>query len=57
MRDVPGRLVISNCGFYTENMSSFLDFHLKPLAQEVKSYIKDNNDFLKKLYSLQKLTW
>ena len=57
MRDVPGRLVISNCGFYTENISSFLDFHLQPLVQEVKSYIKDNNDFLKKLYSLQKLTW
>ena len=57
MHDVPGRPVISNCGFYTENISSFLDFHLRPLAQEVKSYIKDNNDFLEKLYSLQKLTW
>ena len=26
--DVPGRPVISCCGFYTENISSFLDFHL-----------------------------
>ena len=38
--DVPGRPVISNCGFYTENISSFLDFHLQPLAQKVNSYIK-----------------
>ena len=53
--DVPGRPVISNCGYYTENISSFLDFHLQPLAREVKSYIKDTNDFLKKLRSLPNL--
>ena len=27
LHDVPGRPVISNCGYYTENISSFLDFH------------------------------
>ena len=32
-----------------------LDFHLQPLAQVVKSYIKDTNDFLNKLRSLPKL--
>ena len=53
--DVPGRPVISNCGYYTENISSFLDFHLQPLTREVKSYIKDTNDFLKKLRSLPNL--
>ena len=36
--DVPGRPVISGCGFYIENISSFLDSHLQPLAQKVKSY-------------------
>ena len=41
--DVPGRTVISNCGFYTKNISSFLDFHLQPLAQKVKSYITDKS--------------
>ena len=34
------------CGFYAEKISAFLDFHLQPLACEVKSYIKDTNDFL-----------
>ena len=48
-------LVISNCGYYSENISSFLDFQLQPLAREVKSYIKDTNDFLKKLRSLPNL--
>ena len=37
LHDVPGRPVISNCGFYTENIFSLLDYHLQPLAQRVKS--------------------
>ena len=49
--DVPGRFFISNCGYYTENISSVLDFHLEPLAHEVKSHMKDTNDFLQKLRS------
>ena len=36
-------------------MSFFLDFHLKPLAQKVKSYIQDTNDFLKKIANLPPL--
>ena len=53
--NVPGPPVISNCRFYAENISAFLDFHLQPLAREVKSYIKDTNDFLKTLHSLTNL--
>ena len=30
LKSVPGWLVISNSGFYTENISAFLDFHFKP---------------------------
>ena len=55
LENVPGRPVISNCGFYIENILAFLEFHLQPLAREVKSYIKDTNDFLKKLCSLTNL--
>ena len=36
-------------------MSEVLDFHLKPIAAKVKSYIKDTNDFLRKLQDLPKL--
>ena len=42
LHKVPGRPVISNCGYFTENISSFVDYHLQPL---VKSFIKDWNDF------------
>ena len=53
--DVPGRPVISNCSFYTENISSFFHFHLQPLAQKVKSYIKDTNHFMRKIKELGQL--
>ena len=52
LHNVPGRPVISNCGFYIENISSFLDYHLQPLARKVKSYIKDTNYFLNKIKKL-----
>ena len=55
LTNIPGRPVISNCGYYTENVSAFLDFHLQPWAQAVKSYTKDTNDFFIKLCSLPKL--
>ena len=40
---------------FTENIPSFLDFHLQPITEKVKSYVKDTNDFLKKLHSLTNL--
>ena len=55
LHEVPGRPVISNRGFYTENIPSFLDHHLQPLAQRVKSYIKDTNHFLNKIKKIGKL--
>ena len=33
--NVPGRPVMSNSGYYPENISSFLAHHLQPLAQVV----------------------
>ena len=56
LHNVPGRPVISNSGYYTENISSFLDHHLQPLAQAVKSYIKDTNEFLKRAPFSPKVT-
>ena len=53
--DVPGRPVISNSGYFTENISAFIDYHLQPLARQVKSYIKDTNDFLCRLKELDNL--
>ena len=46
---------ISNCGYYTENISAFIDHHNKSFSKCVKSYIKDTNNFLQKLRELPKL--
>ena len=56
LHNVPGRPVISNNGFFTENISAFLDYHLQPLAKKVKSFVKDTNDFLKKIADLPPLS-
>ena len=55
LHNVPSRPVISNYGYYRENISSFLDYHLQPLAKKVESYIKDTNHFLKELQELGSL--
>ena len=55
LHDIHGRPVISNCGFYSENISTYLDYHLQPLAQGGKFYIKDTNHFLNKIKKIGKL--
>ena len=55
LHSVPGRPVISNCSYATEKITEFLDFHLQPLSQQVKSYLKDTSDFLRKVKSLPPL--
>ena len=37
--NVPGSSIISNCDLYTENISSFLDYHLQPFSQKDKTPI------------------
>ena len=56
LNNVPDRPAISNCGYYTKNISVFLDFHLQPLTKAVKSFIKDTNNFLNKFCSLSILS-
>ena len=48
-----GRLVISSCGYYTQNISFFADYLLQPLAKDVMSFIKDSNDVLRHFRDLQ----
>ena len=47
LQNVSGRPVICNSGYYTKNISAFLEYHLKPIAEKVKSYFKVTNDFLR----------
>lgn len=48
----PGRPIVSQVNGPTERISEFIDFYLKPIATKNDSYLKDTNDFLKKLENL-----
>jgi hypothetical protein len=52
---VPGRPVVSCCGALTENLSEIVDHIVKPYITAVTSYLKDTNDFLSKIRSLDTL--
>ena len=48
----PGQPIVSSKCSPTENISAFVDFHLRPLVTKILSYIKDTSDFLRKLQDL-----
>jgi len=48
----PGRPIVSSNGAPTENISAFVDYHLRPLVTKLPSYIQDTSDFLRKLQDL-----
>jgi len=52
-KNVPGRPVISNNGTATENISAFLDFHLKSIVPEVTHILEDTRDFLSRINQLR----
>ena len=55
LSDVPGRPVISNCRMPTEKVSEFLDYHLKPVMQNGKLYIRDSGHLLEKIKNISTL--
>ena len=55
LSDVPKRPVISNCGLPVEKVFEFLDYHLKPVMQNSKSYIRDSGHFLEKISNISTL--
>ena len=54
-KDIPVRPIVSSCRAPTENISLFVDYHLRPLVKKIPSYIKDTNNFLVKLNDIQNL--
>ena len=46
---VPGRPVVSACGSATEGLSEIVDHFLQPFIPGIPSYIKDTDDFLRKI--------
>jgi len=49
----PGRPIVSGNNSPTENLSKFVDKHLRPLVQNVPTYIQDTTHFLRKLNEIE----
>ena len=43
-----GRPVISSVNYHTTSISQYVNHHLQPHVKELKSYVKDSTDFIKK---------
>ena len=50
--DVPGRPVISNNSTPTENISAFIDHHLKEIPPKIPNILEDTRDFLNRIEEL-----
>ena len=48
----PLRLITLCCGTAIENLSAFTEFYLKPLAQNLPSFVKDTMHFLQRIEEL-----
>ena len=48
-KGVPDRPVVSACGSATEGMSEIVDFFLQPYMPTIPSYIKDTDDFIRRI--------
>ena len=54
--NVPERPVISKKSTATENISTFLDFHFKPLVTKVPHILEDTRDFLTRTTEIKDLS-
>ena len=55
MTNIPGQPVISNNGTVTENISSYLDYHLKSLIPNVPHILEDTRDYVNRIQDLSDL--
>ena len=51
----PGRPVISSVNCHTNSISQYVDHHPQTHNKELKSYVKDSTDFIKKIDNLGKI--
>ena len=51
----PGPPIVASNGTCTENISTYVDYHLCPLVTSLPSFIQDTTNFLRKLKSLPSL--
>ena len=51
----PGRPVVSSIDCHTTKISKYIDNQLQPHVKELKSFVKDSTDFIRKINSMEKI--
>ena len=51
----PGRPIISGSGSFTENISLYVEHHIKELANKHPSHLQDSPDFLREIEKLNEM--
>ena len=51
--NIPGRPVIDSSNCHSTHISRYIDYHLKPEVEKLKSYTKDSTDVINKLIKIQ----
>ena len=51
----PGRLVVSFVDCHTKKLSKYIDHVLQPYVKELRSYVKDSTDFIRKINNLERI--
>ena len=51
----PGRPVVSSIASHTTKISNYIDNQLQRHVKELKSYVKDSTDFIRKINSMEKI--
>ena len=54
-QDNPGRPAISSRNCHTSNISKYVDYHLRPIVQQIPCYIQNTSDFLRKINKIEKI--
>ena len=54
-KNYPGRPVVASTNCHTTKISKYVDRYIQPIAQQVRSYIRDTTDLLKKIKTIGKM--
>ena len=51
----PGRPVVNSVDCHTTKISKYIDNQLQPHVKELKSYVSDSTDFIRKINGMEKI--
>ena len=57
MSPPPGRPIVAAIDSVTSNISKFVDYHIKPMVENLPSYVKDTSHMISLIEGLGRIHW